>query len=70
MPRSKDVLYWHKNDGERILIKDMSNAALLRTLKNLEAKAKNDKGKVVPSKLHAKYHVLKMNAIARDLINK
>jgi hypothetical protein len=70
MPEDKNILFWHKKNGAKILIKDMSNDYLLQTLKNLEDQAKNEKGKVVKSKLPDKYHVLKMHAISRDLINK
>lgn len=64
-------LYWYKKDSKRILIKDMSDIYLLETIHNIEKGAKNDKGKVVKSKLHKKYNILRLHAISRDLkINK
>ncbi len=64
-------LYWYKKDSKRILIKNMSDIYLLETIYNIEKDAKNDKGKVVKSKLHKKYNILRLHAISRDLkINK
>ena len=68
MSFNKDNLYWEKNDGEKVLISEMSNSHLLKTLTRLESTAKDEKGKVVKIKLHPKYNVLKLNALARDLI--
>jgi len=49
----------------------MSDIYLLETIYNIEKDAKNDKGKVVKSKLHKKYNILRLHAISRDLkINK
>jgi hypothetical protein len=48
----------------------MSDEYLLKTLQNLETQAKNSKGKLEEKNLDPKYYVLKMNAIARDLISK
>lgn len=67
----KNNLYWYKNNGKRILIKDMSDIYLIETIHSIEQAAKNDKGKILKSKLHKKYNVLRLNAISRDLkINK
>ena len=68
MPLNKYNLYWNKKDGERILISEMSNSYLLSTMKNLESTAKNNEGKLVQKDLHPKYNVLKMHALARDII--
>jgi len=70
MPKNKELLYWNKKDGSQVLIKDMSDDYLLQTMTNLEAQAKNSKGKIEEKNLDPKYYVLKMNAIARDLIKK
>jgi hypothetical protein len=69
MPRDKDVLYWNKKDGSRVLISEMSNDYLLQTISNLESQAKDTKGKTDETKLDSKYHVLRMHAVARNLIN-
>ena len=66
MPKNKELLYWNKKDGEKILIKDMSDEYLSQTLKNLENQAKNDKGKIDEKKLPPKYYALKMNKLARE----
>jgi len=68
MPKDKDLLYWNKKDGDRVLIKDMSDSYLLQTIKNIENQAKGSNGKLVKKDLHPKYDVLKMHALARDLI--
>jgi len=69
MPRNKELLFWNKKNGSKILISEMSNDYLLQTISNLESQAKNGKGKIDEKKLDPKYHVLRMNAVARDLIN-
>lgn len=63
----KKNLYWYKNTGKRILIKDMSNTYLLETICRIEQAAKNDKGKILKSKLHKKYNILRLHALSRDL---
>lgn len=68
MPRDKDNLYWNKKDGERILIKDMSDDYLLQTIKNLENQARNKNGEIDETKLHKKFYVLKTHALHRNLI--
>jgi len=66
----KDRIYWHKKDGSKISIKDMSNEYLMKTIKNLEAQAQDSKGKVDEKKLDPMVHVLRMHAVQRNLITK
>lgn len=66
----KDRRYWHKKDGSKVLISDMSNEYLMKTIDNLEAQAKNKDGKVDEKKLDPMFHVLRMHAVQRELITK
>jgi len=66
----EDKLYWNKKDGNRILIKDMTDEYLLQQLKNLETTARETHGKTWKTKVDPKYHILKLHALGRDLIKK